>query len=67
MKIRYYLIKLIKNKKLKIIKLVQLKKKRKDRMLDGLGGVLDLGGLGEGMWGVVSGGWIGLVRRKLIY
>ena len=45
MKIRYYLIKLIKNKKLKIIKLVPLKKK--DKMLDGLVGVLDLGGCGR--------------------
>ena len=36
MKIIFYIIKLIKNKKLKIIKFVQFKKKKKDRLLDRL-------------------------------
>ena len=44
MKIRYYIINLIKNKKLNIIKLLHLKK---DRILDRLAGVFDLGGWGR--------------------
>ena len=59
MKIIFYIIKLIKNKKLKIIKFVQFKKKR-DRLLDRLDEIEWVGRV------VGNRRWIGFVGQKLI-